>query len=252
MKRGVASYLNIVLRIIGISLVLSLVLSISWAAYYSKFDVRTTPQMISYEFKGKNDSVQLAVEYQWVPLDSISRNMVVAVLAAQDQNFYIHEGFAPINAFDTIIPVIPNRHETITQKTAHSVFLTSGDSWIKDILEPYYTVLEEYLWGKDRILEIYLNTVLFGNGIFGVEAASHIYFDKPASDLTIQEAALLAALLERPETIDIENPDEETSQRQKEIALVMGLMMHIKVGKKPIDEKETSPAKPIYRRKWRG
>jgi len=241
-----------IFRTIGVLCVAILLLSILWVAYYSKFGVSKTPQMLVYKFDAKSDSLNFKVEHQWVPIDSISRNAIIAVLAAEDRNFYIHDGFPLIGENDTLISVIPQRHETITQKTAHTVFLTKGDSKMKDILEPYFTLLEEYLWGKDRILEVYINTVLAGNGIFGVEAASRIYFNKSAGDLTQHEAALFAALLERPETVDIEHPGEELLNKQKEILLKMGLMMHIKLGKTPVDEKELLPAKPIYKRNWRG
>jgi len=252
MKSKIKISIGLIFRILGIMLIASLVLSIVMVAYYSRFDVTKTPQMALYKFDNKETEQNFKVENEWTPLDSISRNMIVAVLAAQDQNFYVHDGFAPISEYDTLVSIIPKEHETITQKAAHTTFLTSGDSWAKKILEPYFTVLEEYLWGKDRILEVYLNTVLFGNGIFGVEAASQIYFGKTAGDLTINEAALLATLLESPETIDIEHPNDEILARQKSILLGMGLMMHIKIGKKPIDEKEPIQAKPIYRRQWRG
>jgi len=237
---------------IGILLVLSLILTIIWVAYYSKFEIKTTPQMLSYVFAPENQNKNYKVEYHWIPLDSISRNIVIAFLAAEDRDFYIHDGFSPLNESDSVKTIIPNEKETITQKTTHSVFLTRGDSRLKKILETYFTVLEEYLWGKDRILEAYLNTVLLGDGIFGAEAASQIYFGKKAGDLTINEAALLASLPDNPQTIDIENLNDDILRRQKEIILGMALMMHIKIGKKPVDEKEIIPAKPIYKRQWRG
>lgn len=242
----------VIFRTFGIVVLVTLLLSISWVAYYSRFEVNTTPQMIFYRFDAQSDSLQFEVEHQWVSIDSMSRNMIIAVLAAEDKNFYIHEGFSPVNPNDSIVSIIPKEHETITQKAAHAVFMTRGDSWIKNILEPYFTLMEEYLWGKDRILEVYMNTVLAGNGIFGVEAASRIYFNKSAGDVTQDEAAFIAALLEKPETVDVENPDMHLVARQKEILLTMGLMMHIKLGKKPVDEKELTPAKPVYKRNWRG
>ncbi|MFR9165266.1 MAG: biosynthetic peptidoglycan transglycosylase [Dysgonomonas sp.] len=237
-----------VLVMLGILLIAVLLLSIGWASYYSKFKVVKTPQMIGYNFDSFTDSVKMQVEYQWIPVDSISRNAVIALLAAEDKNFYVHDGFSPINESDTI-SIIPNKHETITQKTAHSVFLTKGDSWTKNILEPYYTVLIEYLWGKDRILEVYMNVMPVGKGIFGIEAAAQIYFDKKSADLTKQEAAYIAALAESDEKMVSE---EELISRQKEIMTEMGLMMHVKIGKKPVDEQDVQPVKPVYKRKWRG
>ncbi|NDW17478.1 hypothetical protein D0T53_00940 [Dysgonomonas sp. 216] len=241
-----------ILRIIGLLCVALLLLSMAWVAYFSVFDVTKTPQMAFYKFDAKGDSLNFKVEHQWVPIDSISRNMIVAILAAQDKDFYIHDGFSLISGEDSIISRIPNHHETISQRTAHTVFLTKDDSWVKNILEPYFTTLEEYLWGKDRILEIYLNTVLTGDGIFGVEAASQIYFGKGAGNLTLNEAAFIASTLENPVYIDINNPSEEILTKQKEILLRMGFIMHIKLGKTPIDEKEPRPLKTINKRNWKG
>ncbi|GAB6013255.1 transglycosylase domain-containing protein [Viscerimonas tarda] len=243
---------SLILRIFGITLIAVFLSSILWVAFYSKFDVEHTPQMAFYKFGHHDDSLNYKVEHCWIPIDSMSRNVIIAVLAGEDNNFYVHDGFSPINEDDSLIRRIPKEHETITQKAAHSVFLTKGDSKVKDLLEPYFTILEEYLWGKDRILEIYLNTSLVGNGIFGVEAASQIYFNKPAGDLTKYEAAYIAALMEHNKTIDIEHPDEELLARQKDILLKMAFMIHVKLGKKPVDESGLPESKPIYRRAWRG
>lgn len=252
MKRKIKKSVNTLFRLIGILLIAVFLLSILWPTYYIQFRVTTTPQMLLYKSTPEKKEKGFKVEYEWTPLDSISRNVIVAVLAAEDNNFYIHDGFSPIQENDSTQSVIPKRHETISQKTAHNVFLTKGDSWSKNILEPYFTMLEEYLWGKDRILEIYLNTALFGNGIFGIEAASQIYFGKTAGELTQDEAATLASFLESPETIDIHNPSIEILAKQKKILLDMGLMIHIKVGKNPIDEKETPSKKHIRRKQWQG
>lgn len=252
MKCKIKKTVNTLFRLVGILLVATFLLSILWPTYYIQFEVRTTPQMLLYKFTPEEIEEGFKVEYEWTPLDSISRNVIVAVLAAEDNNFYIHDGFSPIQENDTTQSIIPKRHETISQKTAYNVFLTKGNSWTKNILEPYFTMLEEYLWGKDRILEMYLNTALFGNGIFGIEAASQIYFGKTAGELTKNEAVTLASLLESPETADIHNPSDEILTRQKKILLDMGLMIHIKVGKNPIDEKETPSKKHIRRKQWRG
>jgi monofunctional biosynthetic peptidoglycan transglycosylase len=208
--------------------------------------------MLFYKFGHKGDSLRYQVEYQWMPVDSMSNNIIVAVLAGEDGNFYVHNGFSPINEEDSVTTFIPGEHETITQKTAHAVFLTAGDSWAKNLLEPYFTILEEYFWGKDRILEIYLNTALIGDGIFGVEAASQIYFNKPSSDLTGNEAAYIAAIIEYNGVVDITHPNDKLSIRQKDILLKMAFMTRIKLGKKPIDESDLPSPKPIYKRNRRG
>lgn len=243
-------------RILGTIAVLFLILfmfSLGVVAYYSTFNVNNTLQMSFYKFESDQDSLQLKVEHEWIPLDSISRNMVVAVLAAQDKNFYVHDGFALIDERDSLDSHIPNVDETITQRMAHAVFLREGKILLERPLENYYTIVSEYMWGKDRILEVYLNSTLTGDGIFGVEAASRIYFGKPAGDLTKDEAAFIAAVMDNPRSANIVNPSEELLARQKSILKKMALIFHIKVGKKPIDEKtDSAPRKPVYKREWRG
>jgi monofunctional biosynthetic peptidoglycan transglycosylase len=252
MKTSAKSFVSFALRLLGIALIAVFMGSLAWVGGYGYFDVGHTPQMLSYRFGYRGDSLRYQVEYQWMPIDSMSNNIIVAVLAGEDGNFYVHNGFSPINEEDSITIFIPKEHETITQKTAHAVFLTAGDSWAKNLLEPYFTILEEYFWGKDRILEIYLNTALVGDGIFGVEAASQIYFNKPAGDLTKSEAAYIAALMEHKDVVDIIHPDDELLARQKNILLKMAFMTRMKLGKKPVDESNLLPSKPIYRRNWRG
>ncbi len=231
------------LRILGIIIAAIFFLSILWVAYYARFKVRTTPQMLFYYFEEPTGSNKSG--YQWVPLDSISRNFVIAALAAADRNFYVHNGFPLLSPGDSSRPGIPRKHITISQKAAHAVFLTEGESKFKSFLEPYFTVLGEYMWGKDRILEIYLNTCLLGDGIFGIEAASRTYFNKSASGLTRNEAAFIAAFMEKQEKVDVKNPTDELLALQREILLRMGLMVHVKIGKEPVDEPDLLPEKPV-------
>lgn len=251
--RRMRIWFNRILGAVAVLFLLLFMLSLGWVAYYSTFSVNHTPQMSFYKFDTEGDSVPLKVEHEWTPLDSISRNIVVAVLTAQDKDFYVHDGFSLLDERDSITSQIPNLDETITQRMAHAVFMREGKTFLERPLETYYTIISEYMWGKDRILEVYLNSALTGDGIFGVGAASHIYFNKSAGEVTQDEAAFLAAIMDNPRTADIANPSEELQARQKSIMQKMALMFHIKVGKTPIDEKKNSaPRKPIYKREWRG
>ncbi|HSC75160.1 MAG TPA: monofunctional biosynthetic peptidoglycan transglycosylase [Pseudomonadales bacterium] len=163
--------------------------------------------------------------YQWVPMENIAPVMSVAVVAAEDQLFADHAGF-DWEAIEKA--VIYNQHHTktrgastISQQTAKNLFLWSGRNWFRKGMETYFTVLIETLWSKERILEVYLNIVELGDGIFGVEAASQYYFKKPAARLTASEAALLAAVLPNPHIFQANKPSGYIRGRQRWILLNM-------------------------------
>lgn len=229
------------------------VFTLAWIGVLKSNPVNHTPQMLAYDFSRKGDSLKYKVEHEWMPLDSISENLVMAVLAAEDRNFFVHEGFALKNDSDSIV----DKHDflkqkTISQRTANAVFLMNGKTWLHRINETYYTVMIEEFWGKRRILEVYLNCGLMGDGIFGAEAASQIYFQKKAGDLTRDEAAFIAASMETPLELNMQHLSDSLISRKKKILEDMSLMMKVKMGKKPIDEVVDTKFKPVYRRKWRG
>lgn len=157
--------------------------------------------------------------YTWVSLDKITPHMGLAVIASEDQNFLGHYGFDW-----SAIQRAMNHNErssrtrgasTLTQQTAKNLFLWSGRSWTRKGFEAYFTVLLEGVWSKRRILETYLNIVEFGDGIYGVEAASQRYFRKPARRLNAEEAALLAAVLPNPRRFNVSAPSGYVRDRQQ-------------------------------------
>ncbi len=157
--------------------------------------------------------------YRWVGFQQIAPVMAVAVIAAEDQNFLQHHGFD----WDAIQKAIDynERSErtrgasTITQQTAKNLFLWSGRDWIRKGTEAYFTVLLETCWNKQRILETYLNIIEFGDGIYGVEAASQTFFRKSAVRLNAEEAALLAAVLPNPHRFKVNAPSPYIRERQQ-------------------------------------
>ncbi len=157
--------------------------------------------------------------YQWVPLEKISPTMAVAVVAAEDQLFAEHAGF-DWKAIEKAA-IYNQKHKktrgasTISQQTAKNLFLWSGRNWIRKGLEVYFTLLIEWLWPKERILEVYLNIVELGDGVYGVEAASQTFFKKPAVRLSSSEAALLAAVLPNPRVYQAEKPSGYVRGRQQ-------------------------------------
>ncbi|MCG6895285.1 MAG: monofunctional biosynthetic peptidoglycan transglycosylase [Desulfobacteraceae bacterium] len=138
----------------------------------------------------------------WRDLERISPHLRKAVLAGEDQRFLRHEGFDFIEIRKAFGDLLENGRvrgaSTISMQTARSVFLPRSRTVPRKLAEAYYTLLVEWMWGKRRILEIYLNTVDWGDGIQGAEAASRRYFRKPARDLTKRESALLASILPNP------------------------------------------------------
>ena len=153
---------------------------------------------------------QQSVRYSWTRWNAISAPMGLAVVAAEDQRFPKHWGFD----FASIADAVEEHGEkgrlrgasTITQQVARNLFLWQGRSYIRKGLEAYVTVLLELLWPKRRILEVYLNIAEFGEGNFGVGAASQAYFGKHPIDLRTSEAALLAAVLPNPNRLHVRSP----------------------------------------------
>jgi monofunctional biosynthetic peptidoglycan transglycosylase len=153
-----------------------------------------------------------------VPLEEIAPAMGVAVIAAEDQNFVEHFGF-DWQAIEKAMA--HNEHSrrkrgasTVSQQTAKNLFLWESRSWVRKGFEVYFTLLLETVWSKRRILEVYLNSVEFGDGIFGVEAASRHFFGKPARSLSAMDAALLAAVLPNPRRFRVDAPTAYVRGRQ--------------------------------------
>jgi monofunctional biosynthetic peptidoglycan transglycosylase len=158
------------------------------------------------------------IAYEWFSYDNISKQMAVAVIAAEDQNFPYHFGFD----FEQIEKAL-KQHErgrrlrgasTITQQVAKNLFLWEGRSLIRKGLEAYFTLLIELLWSKERTLEVYLNIIEMGDMIFGVGAASQIYFKKLPIKLTRSQAALLTATIPNPKRFSAKRPSGYILRRQ--------------------------------------
>lgn len=161
--------------------------------------------------------VHRSVRYRWTRWNAISPQMCLAVVAAEDQRFPQHWGFDFASIADAL-----DEHDakgrlrgasTITQQVARNLFLWQGRSYVRKGLEAYFTVLLEVLWPKRRILEVYLNIVEFGEGTYGVGAASQVFFGKHPIELRTPEAALLAAVLPSPNRFHLRNPSTYVRQR---------------------------------------
>jgi len=158
-------------------------------------------------------------KHQWVPIAQISRHVLQAAVAAEDQKFLQHRGF-DVQAIEQALVYNSKGKKirgasTISQQTAKNVFLWSGRSWFRKGLETGVTLLIEAVWGKQRILEIYLNSIEFGPGVFGVEAAAQQYFSTNAANLTRQQAALLVTVLPNPHRFLLKRPSPYMYKRQQ-------------------------------------
>lgn len=158
------------------------------------------------------------LRYAWVDAQAISPQLPIALVAAEDQRFPEHDGFdvAAIRAaLDEAGDGAPRRGaSTISQQVAKNLFLWQGRSWVRKGLEAYYTVLIEALWPKTRILEVYANIAEFGDGVYGVEAASRRYFGRPAAALDAVQSARLAAVLPNPRAWSVAAPGPYVRRRQ--------------------------------------
>jgi monofunctional biosynthetic peptidoglycan transglycosylase len=157
-------------------------------------------------------------DYRWVSLERISPHAAIAVIASEDQQFPFHAGFD----FDSIREAVRASERgkrlrgasTISQQVAKNLFLWPGHSFVRKAFEAYFTVLIEALWPKERILEMYLNVAQFGDGIYGVQAASERFWRKPALSLTSEDAALLAAVLPNPLRLHADRPSAYVLERR--------------------------------------
>ncbi len=204
----------------GRSILAALVLSVAVVLCLRWVPPPTTAFMIERYlerlFQGEK---QPAIHYRWVECASISPEMALAVIAAEDQMFPYHCGFD----FESISEALERNKKrgrlrgasTITQQAAKNLFLWSGRSYVRKGLEAYFTILLESLLSKNRILEIYLNIVQFGDGIYGVNAAAETLLGKSSSKLTRRDAALLAAVLPNPKLLTVRNPSRYVIQRRR-------------------------------------
>ena len=197
---------------------LFLVLNILLVAVFRFVPVPTSGLMVQRRLEAWSDDKPYRSHHHWVPLEAIAPSLGVAVIAAEDQNFTDHFGF-DWQAIEKAVQ--HNEHSrrkrgasTVTQQTAKNLFLWSSRSWTRKGLEAWFTLLIEAGWSKKRILEVYLNIVEFGDGVYGAEAAARTYFGKPAKRLTPSEAALLAAVLPNPHRFHAGAPSEYLRGRQ--------------------------------------
>lgn len=200
-------------------------LSILSVVIFKWIPVPITPLMMTRAIENKLEGKDMILTHNWEPLENISVNLQKAVIASEDGNFLKHNGFD----FDAMQKAFKNNNRgkklkggsTISQQTAKNVFLWQGRSYIRKGLEAYFTVLIELIWGKERIMEVYLNSIEMGTGVYGAEAAAQHWYKKPAADLTPIQAAGIAAILPNPRKFKATNSSSYIERRKSKIVRVM-------------------------------
>lgn len=221
---------------------------------YKFIPVYYTPLMVIRTVEQFREGKKLKLAHRWVPLDKIAQPLVQAVVASEDNLFLDHNGF-------DLEQIQKARSEaekggrvrgasTISQQTAKNVFLWPGKSYIRKGIEAYFTLLIEWIWGKERIMEVYLNSIEMGDGIYGAQAVAQAHFQKDAYQLDKNEAALIAASLPNPRKFDSGHPSPYMLKRQAKIVSLMGKLMRIEMGYGAGKAPEGT-GKVKKRKKWR-
>ena len=217
--------------------------SIVWVLIDWVIPIFITPLMVIRSVESIIQGKMPKNSKEWVSIDNISPSMVQAVVTSEDNKFLTHHGFS----FEAISKALEHNENgkrirggsTISQQTAKNVFLFPDRSYFRKGLEAYFTVLMELTWSKKRIMEVYLNVIEMGDGIYGVEAAAQEYFGIHASQLTKSQAALIAACLPNPRRFNPGKPSGYILQRKANIMYLMGKIGQVDFNQKPVPSKPT-------------
>jgi monofunctional biosynthetic peptidoglycan transglycosylase len=204
-------------------------LSVFFVLVFRFIPVPFTPLMVSRYFEYKDDD-SVKSKHDWVPIEEISVNLQKAVIASEDDTFLTHHGFN----FSAMYKAYKGNKKgkkikggsTISQQTAKNVFLWQGRSYVRKALEAYFTVLIELLWSKERIMEVYLNSIEMGKGVYGAQAAAQYWYHKDAAGLTKREAAGIAAILPNPIKFKATKSSSYIARKKKKI---LRLMRYVKL-----------------------
>jgi monofunctional biosynthetic peptidoglycan transglycosylase len=210
--------LKVILRFLKLFIIFFVGITVFWVLLYRFINPPVTLLMITRGFERKSAGKDWKIDKKWINFDDIADPMKRAAVAAEDQKFLDHFGF-DFKAMEKAIDKNAHSHKliggsTISQQTAKNVFLWPGRSYVRKGFEAYFTLLMEISWSKKRIMEIYLNEIEMGDGIYGVEAASQTYFHKSASDLTQHQAAAIASIWPDPLKWSPTNPSDYVRHRQ--------------------------------------
>jgi monofunctional biosynthetic peptidoglycan transglycosylase len=206
--------------------------SVFFVVLFKFVPVPFTPLMVIRAIENKFAGKENYFSHDWEPIENISPNLQKAVIASEDGTFLVHNGFD----FTAMQKAYKSNERgrkikggsTISQQTAKNVFLWQGRSYLRKGLEAYFTVLIELIWGKERIMEVYLNSIEMGDGIYGAQAATQHWYRKDASSLTKIQAAGIAAILPNPRKYSATSSSSYINNRKAKIVRIMGHIGTIK------------------------
>ncbi len=208
MKRVYKFLLKVVVWFITISII--------WVIAYKYVPVPYTSLMAVRHFEGDKS---YTTKHQWKPIGEISKELQLAVICSEDQNFLTHNGFDIKALKEAYLENQEGKRirggSTISQQTAKNVFLWQGRTWLRKGLEVWFTFLIETMWSKERILEVYLNSIEMGNGVFGAEAAAKYWFNVSSKNLSRNQASAIAAILPNPRKYKANPPSKFINSRKK-------------------------------------
>jgi len=219
---------NIIIAFFGSTILVTLI--------YRFVPVYITPLMVIRCGQQIVNGEDLTLKHKWVPFEKISKHLPMAVIASEDNKFATHNGFD----FEAIQQAVEESEKgkrkrgasTISQQTAKNVFLWPESSWVRKGFEVYFTVLIEFCWSKERIMEVYLNSIEMGKGLYGAEATARAKFNTTAKELSRGQCALIAATLPNPIRFDSANPSRYILRRQGRILRIMQLIPKFPPAKK--------------------
>lgn len=205
-----------IFKFIAKTLLALLIFTVLWVVIYRFVPVPGTPLMLIRKI-----SEGTPINHTWVPMEKISPDMAIAVVASEDAHFMEHNGFDWKQIEQAYTDAEKGKRlrgaSTISQQTAKNVFLWPGRSWVRKGLEAYFTVLIEFFWSKERIMEVYLNSIETGEGLYGIAAVAEMNFKKSPDKLTKRECALIAATLPNPRRFSSKKPSKYIIKRQTAI-----------------------------------
>ena len=214
--------------LIGKTILWFILVSVLWVLVYRFINPPITILMVQRNFERRADDKMGKIDKKWVNFEDISDQMKRAAVAAEDQSFLQHIGFDVKAIEKAYVNNAKGKKvrggSTISQQTAKNVFLWPGRSFIRKGFEAYFTLLIELLWSKERILEVYLNVIEMGDGIYGAEAAAQKYYGKSCRKLSKSEASLIAACFPNPLRW---NPNKATSYIYHRQYLIMRNMRRL-------------------------
>jgi monofunctional biosynthetic peptidoglycan transglycosylase len=224
-KKGSGTFISKAKRFLFKAMLWFFGLSIFLVVLYKFLPVPFTPLMVIRAVENKLAGKENYFSHDWEPIENISNNLQKAVIASEDGTFLVHNGFD----FTAMQKAYKNNERgrrikggsTISQQTAKNVFLWHGRSYLRKGLEAYFTVLIELIWGKERIMEVYLNSIEMGNGVYGAEAATQHWYRKDATSLTKMQAAGIAAILPNPRKYSATISSSYINNRKSKIVRIM-------------------------------